>query len=169
MKMENKKFTKIKVGAALAVALTTGLLSGFNAFAYGPERTTFTDQKPADYVTFNSITNNPSMGDERNFVRIREAGVGNYVDQIDIVPGKTYEVWTYVHNNASETYNVKEHNYKGIAVVGKVDVDNNQQIAMQFGIRNIPTVLIFKNGEVVDKFVGVAPKAAIAEKLNAFL
>ena len=59
--------------------------------------------------------------------------------------------------------------YDGKAVVGKVDVDNNQQIAMQFGIRNIPTVLIFKNGEVVDKFVGVAPKAAIAEKLNAFL
>ena len=59
--------------------------------------------------------------------------------------------------------------YDGKAVVGKVDVDNNQQIAMQYGIRNIPTVLIFKNGEVVDKFVGVAPKAAIAEKLNAFL
>ena len=54
--------------------------------------------------------------------------------------------------------------YEGKAVVGKVDVDNNQQIAMQYGIRNIPTVLIFKNGEVVDKFVGVAPKASIAEK-----
>ena len=40
---------------------------------------------------------------------------------------------------------------------------------MDYGIRNIPTVLIFKNGEVVDKFVGVAPKAAIAEKLNAHL
>lgn len=59
--------------------------------------------------------------------------------------------------------------YDGKAVVGKVDVDNNQQIAMEYGIRNIPTVLIFKNGEVVDKFVGVAPKASIAEKLNAFL
>ena len=58
--------------------------------------------------------------------------------------------------------------YDGKAVVGKVDVDNNQQIAMQYGIRNIPTVLIFKNGEVVDKFVGVAPKASIAEKLNSF-
>jgi thioredoxin 1 len=58
--------------------------------------------------------------------------------------------------------------YDGKAVVGKVDVDNNQQIAMQYGIRNIPTVLIFKNGEVVDKFVGVAPKASIAEKLNRF-
>ena len=59
--------------------------------------------------------------------------------------------------------------YDGKAVVGKVDVDNNQQIAMQYGIRNIPTVLIFKNGEVVDKFVGVAHKASIAEKLNSFL
>ena len=59
--------------------------------------------------------------------------------------------------------------YDGKAVVGKVDVDNNQQIAMQYGIRNIPTVLIFKNGEVVDKFVGVAPKASIADKLNSFL
>lgn len=59
--------------------------------------------------------------------------------------------------------------YDGKAVVGKVDVDNNQQIAMEFGIRNIPTVLIFKNGEVVDKFVGVAPKATIAEKLNSYL
>ena len=59
--------------------------------------------------------------------------------------------------------------FQGKAIVGKVDVDNNQQIAMQYGIRNIPTVLIFKNGEVVDKFVGVAPKASIAEKLNSFL
>ena len=59
--------------------------------------------------------------------------------------------------------------YDGKAVVGKVDVDNNQQIAMQYGIRNIPTVMKFKNGEVVDKFVGVAPKASIAEKLNSFL
>lgn len=59
--------------------------------------------------------------------------------------------------------------YEGKAVVGKVDVDNNQQVAMQYGIRNIPTVLIFKNGEVVDKFVGVAPKASIAEKLESYL
>ena len=58
--------------------------------------------------------------------------------------------------------------FQGKAIVGKVDVDNNQQVSMDYGIRNIPTVLIFKNGEVVDKFVGVAPKASIAEKLNAY-
>ncbi|WP_341483005.1 MULTISPECIES: thioredoxin [Chryseobacterium] len=59
--------------------------------------------------------------------------------------------------------------FEGKAVVGKVDVDNNQEISMQYGIRNIPTVLIFKNGEVVDKLVGVTPKEIIAEKLSAHL
>jgi len=59
--------------------------------------------------------------------------------------------------------------FEGKAVVGKVDVDNNQEISMQYGIRNIPTVLIFKNGEVVDKLVGVTPKEVIAEKLSAHL
>ena len=59
--------------------------------------------------------------------------------------------------------------FEGKAVVGKVDVDNNQQVSVDYGIRNIPTVLIFKNGEVVDKIVGVAPKDLIAEKLSAHL
>ena len=59
--------------------------------------------------------------------------------------------------------------FEGKAVVGKVDVDNNQQVSVDYGIRNIPTVLICKNGEVVDKIVGVAPKEVIAEKLNSYL
>ncbi len=59
--------------------------------------------------------------------------------------------------------------FEGKAIVGKVDVDNNQQVSVDYGIRNIPTVLIFKNGEVVDKIVGVAPKEVISEKLQAHL
>lgn len=59
--------------------------------------------------------------------------------------------------------------FEGKAIVGKVDVDNNQQISLDYGIRNIPTVLIFKNGEVVEKLVGVSPKEVIAEKLQAHL
>lgn len=59
--------------------------------------------------------------------------------------------------------------FEGKAIVGKVDVDNNQEISMKYGIRNIPTVLIFKDGEVVDKIVGVSPKEVIAEKLSAHL
>lgn len=59
--------------------------------------------------------------------------------------------------------------FEGKAIVGKVDVDNNQQVSVDYGIRNIPTVLIFKNGEVVDKIVGVSPKEVIAQKLSAHL
>lgn len=61
------------------------------------------------------------------------------------------------------------HDFEGKAVVGKVDVDNNQQVSLEYGIRNIPTILIFKNGEVVDRLVGVSPKEVIAEKLSAHL
>lgn len=59
--------------------------------------------------------------------------------------------------------------YEGKAVIGKVDVDNNQEVAMKYGIRNIPTVLFIKGGEVVDKQVGAAPKPAFVAKLDALL
>jgi thioredoxin 1 len=57
--------------------------------------------------------------------------------------------------------------YDGKAVIGKVDVDNNPEVSMKFGIRNIPTILFFKNGQVVDKQVGAVPKNVLAQKLEA--
>jgi len=57
--------------------------------------------------------------------------------------------------------------YEGKAVIGKVNVDEEQEISMKYGIRNIPTLLVFKNGEVVDKQVGVAPKNVLAQKIDA--
>ncbi len=59
--------------------------------------------------------------------------------------------------------------YEGKAVIVKVDVDANQKFAAEYGVRNIPTVLVFKNGEVVEKQVGVAPKATYAQKIEAHL
>ena len=59
--------------------------------------------------------------------------------------------------------------YGDKAVIGKVNVDLNQDIAGKFGIRNIPTLLVFKNGEVVDKQVGVAPKNVLAAKVDAHM
>ena len=59
--------------------------------------------------------------------------------------------------------------YEDRVVVGKVDVDANPETAMQFGVRSIPTILILKNGEVVDKQVGVTTKNALAEKIEAHL
>ncbi|MFT4660512.1 MAG: thioredoxin 1 [Patiriisocius sp.] len=57
--------------------------------------------------------------------------------------------------------------YDGKALVGKVDVDNNMELAAKYGIRNIPTVLFVKNGEIVDKAVGAVPKTVLADKLSA--
>ncbi|NNF02055.1 MAG: thioredoxin [Bacteroidia bacterium] len=59
--------------------------------------------------------------------------------------------------------------YEGKALVGKVNVDHNPNIAMQFGIRNIPALLYFKNGEIVDKQVGAVPKKVLADKMEAQL
>jgi thioredoxin 1 len=56
--------------------------------------------------------------------------------------------------------------FEGKAVIGKMDVDTQTKYAAQFGIRNIPTVLIFNNGEVVDKQVGVAPASVYVQKLQ---
>ena len=56
--------------------------------------------------------------------------------------------------------------YEGKAVVCKVDIDSNQQYAAQFGVRNIPTVLVFKNGELVDRKVGVSSKSDYAQALD---
>ena len=59
--------------------------------------------------------------------------------------------------------------YDGKAVVGKVDIDSNQQYAAQFGVRNIPTVLVFKNGELVDRKVGVSSKNDYAQALDSLI
>ncbi len=59
--------------------------------------------------------------------------------------------------------------YEGKAVIGKVNVDENSEITSTFGIRNIPTILFFKNGEIVDKQVGATNKAALEAKLKALL
>jgi thioredoxin 1 len=59
--------------------------------------------------------------------------------------------------------------YEGKAVVTKVDVDSNPGITAKYGIRNIPTILFFKNGDVADKQVGAVPKSTIVNKLEALL
>ena len=59
--------------------------------------------------------------------------------------------------------------YDGKAIVGKVDVDSNQEFAAKYGVRNIPTVLLFKNGELVDRKVGVSPKQVYAEAIDSAL
>jgi len=59
--------------------------------------------------------------------------------------------------------------FDGQLKVGKMDVDSNQQTSMQFGIRSIPTLLIFKNGRVVEQIVGAVPKQALTDKVTKHL
>jgi thioredoxin 1 len=57
--------------------------------------------------------------------------------------------------------------YEGKALVAKLNVDENPQVTARFGVRNIPTLLVFKNGQVVDKQVGAVPKSVLSQKLQA--
>ncbi len=59
--------------------------------------------------------------------------------------------------------------YDGKVVIGKVNVDENPEICEKFGIRNIPTILFFNGGQLVDKHVGAAPKSAFIDKISALL
>jgi thioredoxin 1 len=59
--------------------------------------------------------------------------------------------------------------YKDQVVVGKLDVDSNPEVAMRYGIRNIPTILFFKNGEIADKQVGAVPKSVLTSKIEGLL
>ena len=59
--------------------------------------------------------------------------------------------------------------YEGQAIIGKCDVEENDGLAMRFGVRNVPTVIFIKDGQVVDKQVGAAPKTTFESKLKAIL
>ncbi|MFY0598538.1 MAG: thioredoxin [Cyclobacteriaceae bacterium] len=59
--------------------------------------------------------------------------------------------------------------YEGKAVIGKVDVDSNPEVSAKFGIRSIPTLLVFKGGEIVDKQIGAVPKNVLSQKIDAQL
>ncbi|MBQ3293756.1 hypothetical protein IJG96_01320 [Candidatus Saccharibacteria bacterium] len=118
--MKDKKTNKKKIYVSAFLAMMIGGL-GLNVArvsAWGPERQTWTMENPADYATFNSITNNTSVGDERDFVRVAEAvseGTSTAVNEIHVQGGKDYVVTIYYHNDAASIYNKVDYNYKGVA------------------------------------------------------
>jgi uncharacterized repeat protein (TIGR01451 family)/LPXTG-motif cell wall-anchored protein len=102
-----KRFSAVVAMVAVAVIIPAAV------FAWGPNRETFTIEEPSNHVQFNSITNNPNIGDERNFVGVRETTAANvWHDDMTVQPGKEYYVRMYVHNNAAANLGLVAENVK---------------------------------------------------------
>lgn len=122
-----KKSVRLSVVSALAAAIIVPI----GVQAWGPSRATFTIENPANYVTFNSITNNPIVGDERNFTVAKPASntsSGGWSDNVDITGGDEYLVRVYVHNNANANLNLKALNTRVTAAIDG-DADMNAAIS----------------------------------------
>lgn len=133
LKRHNKKLAVLSV-------VTVAALSAGAVLSWGPERPTFTIANPANYITFNSIVDNPHIGDEREFVSIKDAANtndGGWKDEVTVEPGKEYLVRIYVHNNAADNLNLVAENTtvsagiptttgKNIPISGLVSASNAQ-------------------------------------------
>ena len=98
---------------------------------------------------------------DSNFEQLLAEGKPMVVDFWATWCGPCKKVGPFIEQLAEE--------YADQVIIGKVDVDENQDLPMQFGVRNIPTILFIKGGEVVDKQIGAVPKNVLEEKLKAIL
>ena len=126
--------------APLFAGLMAGNASALVDTPWGPDRRTFTWDDPAPYATFNSIIDNPQLGDERNFVRIREVKDGeNFGDEVTVEPGKTYEVYIYYHNNAD----AHEVGKTAIGIADGAAVKSSFPATVKVGEKGVVTGTIF--------------------------
>ena len=124
------RYVPSRFGVVAALLLATVATAA--TFAWGPARDTYTMARPADHVTFNSITDNPNYGDEREFVIIRDLTTGgSYGDAANLVPGHEYQVQVYVHNNAHPDLNASG---KGLAK------DTNVRVVVPASVTGSDTV-----------------------------
>ena len=98
---------------------------------------------------------------DSNFDELAAQGKPRVVDFWATWCGPCKKIGPYIEELAEQ--------YADSVIIGKVDVDENDGLAIRFGIRNIPTVLFFRNGEIVDKQIGAAPKAAFEAKIQSLL
>lgn len=106
--------------AMLLVVVAAVMVPTATLATWGPQRQTYTIENAAPHITFNSITNNPHQGDERNFVQMKETtqtAPGGWKDDITVQDGKEYWVRIYMHNNAKESLNLVATNTRAIANV----------------------------------------------------
>lgn len=98
---------------------------------------------------------------DANYAELLEAGTPVVIDFSATWCGPCKKISPIIDELADE--------YEGKVVIGKCDVDDNDELTSRFGIRNVPTVLFIKNGEVVDKHVGAAPKSEFVSKIEALI
>lgn len=134
-----KKLPVLTTATAVLFFVFLSGISNIDVLAWGPDRPTYTNESPAAFATFNSITDNAAVGDERNFVRIREAGTHNtYEDELEVVPGKEYEVYIYYHNNAASNTNST-----GYGIATDVRVASGYPSIVNPGDRGMVSALIY--------------------------
>lgn len=181
-----KRVAMIIAVFAAVVIIPAGLM------AWGPDRPTFTEQNPADYVTFNSITDNSVYGDERLFANIRDASDPNsqWQRDINIEKGKEYMVRMYVHNNAAEDLGLVAHNTRVGAALSPdiakenyistfISADNAQPQEVwddvkltadeEFNLAYVPNSAVFYNNGIGAGDDGVALPDDIATDKGALL
>lgn len=96
-----------------------------------------------------------------NFAELQASGLPLVVDFSATWCGPCKKIAPVIAELAKE--------YDGRVIIGKCDVDDDSELTGQFGVRNVPTVLFIKNGEVVDKLIGAAPKSEFVSHIEALL
>ena len=102
-------------------------------------------------------------------VEINESNYGDYAAKSDLLILDFWATWCGPCKKIAPDVEALAEEYKDQVIIGKCDVDDNDELTGKFGVRNIPTVLFIKDGEVKDKTVGAVTKAQLEEKIKALL
>lgn len=102
-------------------------------------------------------------------LEITDSNIQQYLDGDKLVVVDFWAPWCGPCKVIAPVIEELANEYEGQAFIGKCDVDENTDLPATYGIRNIPTILFFKNGQVVDKHVGAATKSVLADKIKANL
>ncbi len=102
-------------------------------------------------------------------IELTDSNFDNVVSDENLVLVDFWAVWCGPCKMIAPIVEELAEEYDGKLTVGKVDVDSNREIAMKYGIRSIPTLMIFKDGEVVEQIIGAVSKSHLDEKLKLYL